>query len=109
MAPGPINSPYVASKFAVFGLSHALAAEARDFGINVSVVCPGYIQTPLLDQLRPVNATSRDVNAQIPVKLVPVARAAEFILAGVARKRMIISFPGYVNVLAFLHRALRKL
>jgi NAD(P)-dependent dehydrogenase (short-subunit alcohol dehydrogenase family) len=29
MAPVPLNSPYVGSKFAVFGISHSLAAEAR--------------------------------------------------------------------------------
>jgi NAD(P)-dependent dehydrogenase (short-subunit alcohol dehydrogenase family) len=36
MAPVPLNSPYVASKFAVFGISHALAAEARAFGVDVT-------------------------------------------------------------------------
>lgn len=92
MAPGPLNSPYVASKFAIFGISHALAAEARDFGVHVSVVCPGYIDTGM--------------RAQIPVKLVPVERAAQIILSGVARKRMVIAFPGYVRMLAFLHRCM---
>lgn len=106
MAPGPINTPYVASKFAIFGLSHALAAEARAFGIHVSVVCPGYVQTALLEQLKPVNASAEDVNAQVSVKPVPVERAAQIILAGVAARKMVIAFPGYVKVLAFLHRFL---
>ena len=104
MAPGPLNSPYVASKFAIFGISHALAAEARAFGVDVSVVCPGYIETPLIDGMRPVNADGGQVKAQIPVKLVSVERAARIILAGVAGKRMVIAFPGYVRDLAFLHR-----
>jgi len=104
MAPGPLNSPYVASKFAVFGVSHALAAEARAFGVQVSVVCPGYIETPLIDAMAPVNADADAMRAQIPVKLVPVERAAQIVLGGVARRRMVIAFPGYVGVLAFLHR-----
>lgn len=106
MAPGPLNSPYVASKFAIFGISHALAAEARDFGVHVSVVCPGYIDTGMVGGLKPVNADGAAMRAQIPVKLVPVERAAQIILSGVARKRMVIAFPGYVRVLAFLHRCM---
>src|SRR5690606_2699326 len=106
MAPGPLNSPYVASKFAIFGISYALAAEARDFGIHVSVVCPGYIDTGMIGELKPVKADGAAMRAQIPVKLVPVEKAARIILSGVAKRRMVIAFPGYVRVLAFLHRFL---
>jgi NAD(P)-dependent dehydrogenase (short-subunit alcohol dehydrogenase family) len=104
MAPGPLNSPYVASKFAIFGLSHALAAEARAFGIHVSVVCPGYIDTAMIAGMAPVHAGGEAVKARIPVKLVPVGRAARLVLAGVRKRRMVIAFPAYVRVLAFLHR-----
>jgi len=104
IAPGPLNSPYVASKFAIFGISHALAAEARAFGIDVSIVCPGYIETALIEEMNPVNADGKALRAQIPVRLVPVERAAQIVLAGVAKRRMVIAFPGYVRVLAFLHR-----
>lgn len=103
MAPGPLNSPYVAAKFGVFGLSHALAAEARAFGIAVSIVCPGYIDTPMVATSQPVNADAAAMRAQLPA-LVPVDKAADIVLAGVARKKRIIAFPGYVGLLAFLHR-----
>ena len=109
MAPGPLNSPYVAAKFAVFGLSHALAAEARDFGIHVSVVCPGYLDTEMMAGLTPVRADAAAMRAQIPVSLMPVAKAAEIILSGVAKRKAVIAFPGYVRLLAFLHRFVPKL
>jgi NAD(P)-dependent dehydrogenase (short-subunit alcohol dehydrogenase family) len=105
MAPVPLNSPYVGSKFAVFGISHSLAAEARAFGIDVSVVCPGYLHTAMIDHLNSVDADTKDVIAQIPVKLVPPEKAAQIVLAGVARKRTVIAFPAYVDHLAFLHRS----
>ena len=35
------GAPYVASKFAVVGLTEALALYARPFGIGVSLLCPG--------------------------------------------------------------------
>lgn len=39
---------YCATKFAVAGLSESLAAEAKAFGINVTVVLPGYFRTEFL-------------------------------------------------------------
>ena len=106
MAPVPLNSPYVASKFAVFGISHALAAEARAFGIDVSVVCPGYLQTAMIDHMNAVNVSTKDVVAQVPFKLVSVEKAAQIVLTGVARKQAVVAFPAYVSILAFLHRFL---
>jgi len=103
MAPGPLNSPYVASKFAIFGLSHALAAEGRAFGVRVSIVCPGYLDTPMVATSQPVNADAAALRAQLPA-LVPVDKAAAIVLAGVARQKRVIAFPAYVGLLAFLHR-----
>jgi NAD(P)-dependent dehydrogenase (short-subunit alcohol dehydrogenase family) len=38
-------SPYVASKFAVVGMSEGLAKQIRPLGIGVTVLCPGYVRT----------------------------------------------------------------
>src|SRR5271170_3306443 len=38
-------SPYVASKFAVVGLSEGLATQLAPLGIGVSVICPDYVRT----------------------------------------------------------------
>jgi 3-oxoacyl-[acyl-carrier protein] reductase len=40
---------YTASKFAVRGFSLAVAADFRDYGVEVSVVCPDLVQTRMLD------------------------------------------------------------
>lgn len=40
---------YVASKFAVVGLTQAMAAELAPFGITVNAICPGYVVTPMQD------------------------------------------------------------
>lgn len=39
---------YCATKFAVVGLSESLSAEAKSFGINVTVIQPGYFRTSFL-------------------------------------------------------------
>src|SRR5436305_5813976 len=38
-------SPYVASKFAVVGMSEGLAAQLKPLGIGVSVLCPHFVRT----------------------------------------------------------------
>jgi NAD(P)-dependent dehydrogenase (short-subunit alcohol dehydrogenase family) len=38
-------SPYVASKFAVVGMSEGLATQLKPFGIGVSVLCPSFVRT----------------------------------------------------------------
>jgi NAD(P)-dependent dehydrogenase (short-subunit alcohol dehydrogenase family) len=51
------GAPYVASKFAVVGLSEALALYARPKGIGVSVLCPGAVDTNLDETERVIGMT----------------------------------------------------
>jgi short-subunit dehydrogenase len=44
----PGEASYVASKFAVVGLTRSLRGEAARHGVRASVLCPGAIRTPIL-------------------------------------------------------------
>ncbi len=46
----PFLSDYVASKFAVLGLTQAMAFELAAHGIRVNSVCPGYVTTAMQDR-----------------------------------------------------------
>jgi NAD(P)-dependent dehydrogenase (short-subunit alcohol dehydrogenase family) len=48
------GAPYIASKFAVVGLTEALALYARPRGIGVSLLCPAGVDTNLLDTERAI-------------------------------------------------------
>jgi meso-butanediol dehydrogenase / (S,S)-butanediol dehydrogenase / diacetyl reductase len=46
----PLFSHYVASKFALVGLTQALAAELAPRGVLVNAVCPGVVRTQMWEQ-----------------------------------------------------------
>jgi meso-butanediol dehydrogenase / (S,S)-butanediol dehydrogenase / diacetyl reductase len=46
----PFLAPYVASKFAVVGLTQAMAYELAQHGIRVNCVCPGYVATGMQER-----------------------------------------------------------
>jgi meso-butanediol dehydrogenase/(S,S)-butanediol dehydrogenase/diacetyl reductase len=46
----PYLAHYVASKFAVLGLTQAMALELAPSGIRVNCVCPGYVETPMQER-----------------------------------------------------------
>jgi NAD(P)-dependent dehydrogenase (short-subunit alcohol dehydrogenase family) len=47
----PLNSPYVASKHAIIGLTRSAALEGAGFGVRVNAVAPGPVQTAMLDRV----------------------------------------------------------
>src|ERR687887_354312 len=51
----PLLSPYAASKFALEGITDALRRELRQWGIQVAIVEPGAIATPIWDKSREAN------------------------------------------------------
>jgi NADP-dependent 3-hydroxy acid dehydrogenase YdfG len=48
----PAMSAYCSTKFAVVGLSETLRTEIRQYGIGVSTICPGVINTNIITQSR---------------------------------------------------------
>lgn len=48
--PVPGGAAYAASKWALNGLSYSIAEELRGYGIRVSVICPGSVDTDLVPE-----------------------------------------------------------
>jgi 3-oxoacyl-[acyl-carrier protein] reductase len=71
MGGGPGSGIYAAAKAGVSTLTRALARELAPVGIRVNAVSPGFIRTPLHDQLTPLEAM--DVAEQmIPLRRIGV-------------------------------------
>ncbi len=49
LTPSPGNVPYATAKHAIVGLSESLRAEAAMMGVRVSVLCPGFVRTAILE------------------------------------------------------------
>lgn len=49
LMPSPGNVAYATTKHGVVGLSKSLRAEAAQMGVRVSVFCPGFIRTAILE------------------------------------------------------------
>ncbi|MFF3765536.1 SDR family NAD(P)-dependent oxidoreductase [Streptomyces sp. NPDC001922] len=47
-----LGAPYSASKHGVVGFTKALGQELAPTGITVNAVCPGYVETPMAQQVR---------------------------------------------------------
>jgi NAD(P)-dependent dehydrogenase (short-subunit alcohol dehydrogenase family) len=127
--PFPSSVSYVGTKHAVFGITESLWVEAADTGIDLTVVCPGYIRTPMLTDSEAVNTTMDVWRGSFLVVLfeklasISADTCAKLILKGVAKKKAIIFTPkigrlfwwnyriwpmGYMRMLRFFHRIDRK-
>jgi NAD(P)-dependent dehydrogenase (short-subunit alcohol dehydrogenase family) len=74
---------YVASKFALVGLTQTLALELAPYKVNVNAICPGLVDTErlgfLADALRPVDMSAEVYRRQMldeRARDVPLGRAA---------------------------------
>jgi NAD(P)-dependent dehydrogenase (short-subunit alcohol dehydrogenase family) len=112
LVPAPMITPYAATKHAVVGLSASLRAEAAGHGIRVSVVCPGVIDTPILDSTGPADLPivpsaargGREMLVRLAGRPYPASALAEDVLRGVARNKAVIVSPRRARVIWHVQR-----
>jgi NAD(P)-dependent dehydrogenase (short-subunit alcohol dehydrogenase family) len=103
--PNGFYSAYVASKFAVVGFSEAMRIELAPLGIGVSVLCPGFVRTPLRhtsQRLRPsgmgLDAAAKGGVQERPSAMEPDA-IGSLVVEGIRGNRLyILSHPEYRRV-----------
>lgn len=109
LLPGPGNAPYGASKHAIVGLSLSLRLEAADLGVNVSVVCPGFVRTNIYQSMILANIPREQVLARLPRHMMEAEHAAHVILDGVSRNQAVIVFPASMRWIWHLYRVFPRL
>ncbi len=122
----PGMAPYCLSKHAVVGFTNAVRLEAAEYGVRVSVLCPGNIETPMLHSGYPAGIAEvwrpdmRQYLTEIGGAPYSVEKFTDYALRQIEKDKAIIVaplsarvlvslgkfFPGLVNVLT--RRAYRK-
>ena len=107
---GPVNVPYTTTKYAVIGLSKSLRAEAAQFGIRVSVLCPGVVRTPILEGggkygKMLIDAPPEELRRMLE-RLRPISPNlfAKRVLKSVAKNKAIIIVPSWWKGFWWIHR-----
>jgi len=100
----PFTTAYNTTKFAVVGLSTSLRQEGSALGVRVSVVCPGYILTRLIDDGTLLRVSADEIKELLPVRLYSVEKAARRILKSVSQNKAIIIFPFHARLFSLLNR-----
>lgn len=114
LIPAPLLTPYTMTKHGVVGLSLALRAEARPFGVKVTAICPGFVDTPMLDGRGPedlpqtsLSQRAQEMQEQSNRQLgrpYPVDKLARDVVRGVDRNKALIVTPMSARSLWRLHR-----
>jgi NAD(P)-dependent dehydrogenase (short-subunit alcohol dehydrogenase family) len=107
LIPGGLTTPYSAAKHAVVGFSLTLRGEARQYGIKVSALCPGYLRTGI-QEATPVVTGYLDSPANRRREAATTSLTAEDcvgqMMRGVARNKAIIFSPNRQRVYWWLNR-----
>lgn len=108
LIPAPQLGAYAGTKHAVVGISESLRVTAKQFGVKVSAVCPGFIDTPIVDAMEIVNEDDyidrKDFKKTNSIKYCPVDKAARSIIKGVKRNKALIVVTFHANFLWRLYR-----
>jgi NADP-dependent 3-hydroxy acid dehydrogenase YdfG len=104
LIPAAAEGAYAATKHAVVGMSSALRIEAEAFGVKVSVVCPGLVDTPIIESTKYVRFDPEAILKAAPEKPMNPRKVARLILRGVDRNRFVIIMSVTAHALWRLHR-----
>ena len=109
---GPLLTPYAMTKHAVVGLSLSLRAEAAAYGVGVTVVCPGVVDTPILDKNGPDDLPAsallaghvREYFRHYQPRFYSADRLAHDIARGIDRNAALVIAPTPARVAWYLYR-----
>ena len=105
LAPFPVMGSYVASKYGVVGLSHALRAEGAALGVKVSVACPGYVTTRIIETSKMVRIDREKILASLTDSMgISPEKCVSGILRGVERNKATIVIGWWAKILWRLQR-----
>lgn len=111
LGPAALMAPYSMTKHAVVGLTHSLRVEAAPLGVQVNVICPSAIETPILDSVNPADLptvpwtpNARRYLSNLAAPPYPVSKMAEEVLRAIEKNKSTIVLPGRARLAWLLGR-----
>ncbi len=91
---------YTTSKYAMVGFSGSLRIQASVHGVKVMTVCPGFVATPMLENVRSAEPgfIEDDAAAARRIAMRP-DRLIDKILAGMHKDSPVVTCPFYINLM----------
>jgi NAD(P)-dependent dehydrogenase (short-subunit alcohol dehydrogenase family) len=91
----PLHAPYSATKFGLRGISEVLRYDLKKHGIDVTVICPGAVDTPLKEavHIAGVNKDHPEIRRLIKrfaEHAVKPEKVASMIIKGITRRRFLV-------------------
>jgi NAD(P)-dependent dehydrogenase (short-subunit alcohol dehydrogenase family) len=108
--PIPGQSAYCASKFAITGLTEVLHFDLKHCGIGVTMVCPGYVNTPMA-KAHPVKDLPirfrgwKTVSRLLEIFSLPPRKVADHVVDAIERNRFLV-IPGLPSRIFYHYRRL---
>ncbi|MFS0575113.1 SDR family NAD(P)-dependent oxidoreductase [Sporosarcina sp. 179-K 3D1 HS] len=100
---GKVSTPqtaiYAATKHAIIGYTNALRMEAVPFGVHVTTINPGPIDTPFID----LADSSGNYRKALGKYILPVEKVTDAVLRAIERPVREIDLPGYLGITSKLY------
>jgi short-subunit dehydrogenase len=107
LIPGGLTSAYSASKHAVVGFSQTLRSEAKLYGIQVTLLCPGQLKTNINETNINVSGfmnSEKNQNINNNAKIPTPEKCINKIMREIKRNKCIVIAPFYERIYWLLYR-----
>ncbi len=100
----PLRSAYAAAKHALHGFFNSLRTEVRDRGVNVTIVCPGFIRTSISINALCADGSCHGVMDDAQAAGMPVSACADRIIEAMEKGRDEVLIGGKEVIGVYLNR-----
>ena len=104
LIPSPGLTAYATTKHAVVGLSVSLRAEAAAYGVKVSAVCPGFIDTKILTESKFLGLDKQETSTKARRVAITADQCAAVVVRGMEKNLPIIAVTNHAKAAWYLHR-----
>lgn len=107
LIPGGLTTSYSASKHAVVGFSLTLRSEAKQYGIKVTALCPGYLRTNIqktTPNVSPFMNSEKNKKMNEKMKFLTPEDCIDSMMRGIEKNKSIVIAPLRHKVFWWLNR-----